>query len=330
MRRTRVGPRLCLWKKPGSSLCKAGAGGGRSRGSARAPVIVLALVMAAAAALLAWRATDSIGRGPRRRAQGELGAANTIVSLAPSITEIVFSLGAGDRLVGVTDACDYPLQAQQITSIGPFVHPNLERILAIEPDIVIAAGPMPRGKDRLFKSSGIQVVVVSIRSLGDVFTAIETIAEATGQEEEGAELIAGLNERLARMPALPARRPTVFFEIWNDPLTSPGRDSFLTEVVEKAGGRSITADLPGDYVRISPDFVLQQDPDAIVMGYMTGSGTGIATLRKRIGWAELKAVRSGMVLDDLDSDALLRPGPRLVDAIEELAGRLAPAKGPGT
>ena len=328
MRRTRVGPRLCLWRKPGSSLCKAGTAGARSRGSVRIPVIVLALVMAAAAALLAWRAATGIS--PRRRAQDEPGGARTIVSLAPSITEIVFSLGAGDRLVGVTDACDYPPQAQQLTTVGPFVHPNLERILALEPDMVIAGGPMPRGKDRLFASSGIQVVVVSIRGLGDVFTAIETIAEATGQAEEGAELIAGLNEKLAGLPAPLATRPTVFFEIWNDPLTSPGRNSFLTEVVEKAGGRSITADLPGDYVRVSPDFVLQQDPDVIVMGYMTGSGSGIAALKKRIGWAELKAVESGMVLDDLDSDVLLRPGPRLVDAIEELAGRLALVKGTGT
>lgn len=252
-----------------------------------------------------------------------------VVSLAPSVTEIVFALGMGDCLVGATKYCDWPPQARQVERVGGFGTPNVERLLALRPDLVVAAGFERKEAIDILRGSGIRVLDVRIRNFDELFEAITTIGGGTGRTSQAGALVAAMRAELdaaARRCArvAPERRPRVFVEIWHDPLTTAGGPSFLNDLICRAGGVNVAADLPQSHPRVNPEKIIDWNPDVIVTAYMGRPGQMASQVAGRIGWADVKAVRDGRIIDDIPPDLLLRPGPRLVEGVKTLAERLYP------
>ncbi|MGQ9575959.1 MAG: ABC transporter substrate-binding protein [Thermoguttaceae bacterium] len=252
-----------------------------------------------------------------------------IVSLAPSTTEMLFALDLGDCLVGVTDCCDYPPQARRIPCVGGFGAPNLERLLALCPDLVVAAGLENPGIADLLRRSGIQVIELRIRSFEELFAALRHIAHAAGRPHQADQLVAqmqaelnALADRFATVPR--DQLPRVFVELWDDPLMTVGGTSFLDEVISRAGGINVAHELPQPYPHVSPEKVIQWNPDVIVLGHATGSAKAAAQMATRIGWARISAVQHGRIIDQIAPDLMLRPGPRLIDGVKALADLLHP------
>ncbi len=271
----------------------------------------------------------SIGRGARPSG-GPKANALRIVSLAPSVTEIVFALGLGDCLVGATQYCTWPPEAKHVERVGGFGTPNMERLLALRPDLVIAAGMERKDAADALRQAGSRVLDVTIRSFEELFAAILEIGKAASRPAQALALAAKMRAELdavgRRYASVPLEnRPRVFVEIWHDPLTTAGAASFLNDLIAKAGGVNVAGGLPQAHPRVNPEKVIEWDPDVIVTAYMARPGRAAAQVSGRIGWAGVKAVKNGRTIDDIPADLLLRSGPRLVEGVEALAERLYPA-----
>jgi len=250
-----------------------------------------------------------------------------VISLAPSLTEILFALGLEKNLVGVTEYCDYPPQAQEKPGVGSFMQPNLERILELQPHILLTVNPVPSSVAFVLEQSGIQILQLAQSRLQDLFPAIQRLGELFNATGSAQNLSQDLERRLDSVRRIYAdiplgKRPRVFVEIWHNPLTVPGRDSFITDLVLAAGAVSVTGQMPGDYLTLSQDAVVAMDPEWIIVAEMGESKPTLDALRSRLGWQEIHAVREGNILSDLDPSFFLRPGPRLVEGVETLYRRL--------
>jgi len=266
--------------------------------------------------------TDAIGRQVNLPAHP-----SRIISLAPSVTEVLLLLGAGDRLIGVTTHCRWPAEALTKPKIGDLLNPNFELILAAQPDLVIAS---TAGNDRAavlkLATLGLPVFVTAPRSVEMIFRTVEDIGRITGRATQGEQLVIRMKARLAgirqRLAGLPATR--AFFITWFDPLLAPGKDTFETDVLRLAGVESITAGIDEFYPRCSLEQVMAQDPDVILS--VERMGNPLPDLRQVAGWQRLSAVRTGRVY--VLKEALQHPSPRFVDALEDLARKLHPERFP--
>lgn len=243
-----------------------------------------------------------------------------IVSFAPSNTEILFALGAGDRVVGVTDFCNYPEEANSRARLGGALNPNLEKLTALQPDLVLCIAGMDQFLGKLGEL-GIPTFVVQPTDLEDVLRSIEVIGRLVGEEGRARDLLADLRGRLERLQeelaAVPAdKRVRVFYEVWHDPLMTAGPGSFIHDAITAAGGVNVAADAPKPFCEYSLESVIQKDPQAIVTT-MAESAEALRA-KKRPGWEKVSAVREGRILL-LDPDLITRPGPRLAEGIEQMA-----------
>jgi iron complex transport system substrate-binding protein len=250
-----------------------------------------------------------------------------IVSLAPSVTEILFAAGMGDSVVGVTSFCDYPPEAKHIERVGGLGSPNIEKLLALSPSLVIGTDLRRDGASDLLWASSIPVLELRIRSFRELFAAFEKVGRATGRSERAREMVVAMQKELDGVSSRyggisPKNRPRVFVEIWGDPLTTAGATSFLDEMIRRAGGINVAQDLPQEYPRVNPEMVVQWNPDVIVTCYMGRTGPAAADFTKRIGWSDIVAVRHGRIITDFPAELLLRPGPRLIRGVYLLAERL--------
>jgi iron complex transport system substrate-binding protein len=261
------------------------------------------------------------------------GGARRIVSLAPSLTETLFAIGAGERVVAVTDLCDVPPAARELPKVGGLTSSNLhlESVVAARPDLVVSVGLNQEEAVAALRRLGIAVVVVPTdEGLGEVVAAVRRLGELSGRSA-AAEALAGELERrlaavdgaLAGLPA--AARPRVYFEVWDRPLMTAGPETFLGEIVERAGGANVFADVRGRYVQVSPETVLARDPEVILTAQREGGPRGAADFAARPGWAAVDAVAAGRV-HLLDGDLVSRPGPRAVEALERTAALLHPER----
>ncbi len=271
----------------------------------------------------AWEVTDGVGRRVKVPA-----APKRIVSLAPNTTEILFALGLGDKVVGVTDFCDYPPEAKQKTKVGGMVNPSLEAISFLRPDLVLAtvAGNRPETVARL-ERLGIPVFVVNPEDLQGVFSSIEQVGRATGRREVARVLVQRLRERVEQVTRRVAglKRPRVLYVLWSDPLIVPGKGTFLDDLIRWAGGESISTGALTPYPLFSLEEVVARAPEVIIVS--KGHGQDDQTLLRR--WRDLPtlpAVKAGR-LYTIDGDLLNRPGPRIVDGLEALARILHPGGG---
>ena len=252
------------------------------------------------------------------------------VSLAPNLTEIVYAIGAGDRLVGDTEYCNYPPEATRVAKVGDTLHPSVERIIALRPQLVlVSTASQLESFTKELAEHQIAVYVTDPHSLEGVFHSIENLGDLFGETAQAEKLVGNLQARtVAVEKAVSSRKPVrVFYQVSDRPLYTAGRDSFTTDLIRRAGGLSVTEDVPGAWPRYSNESALASQPEAIVLptgGSMSSGNPEAAEPLKKS-----PAVLAGRVYK-INEDHLNRPGPRLVDGLEELARALHPEsfKGP--
>ena len=252
------------------------------------------------------------------------------MSLAPNITEILFALGLGDRIVGVTRYCDYPPEALDKEKVGGLLDPDLEKIRALRPDLVIAFRGNPwSALDRL-RGLGLKVFVLDIgRTLESVPRTIGLIGRITLREEAAAALIRTLEAKALTLAGLLAGgasgKPKVFIQLQGLGLSTCGGESYLNDLLERAGGTNVAGRLKRDWLEYSREQLLQDDPDVIIVLAPTEADFAKARswLETQGGLKEIRAVRTGRIVR-LDENAASRFGPRLYDALFDLARLVHP------
>jgi iron complex transport system substrate-binding protein len=257
-----------------------------------------------------------------------------IVSLAPKNTELLFALGADDRVVGVTSYCNYPPAARTREQIGGFSakSQSVEKILALKPDLVAAAGELHESMIAELERLRIPVVSLGAESLAELDRELVLLGRLTGRETVAARLTEQMKARVARVTATvesiePAKRATVFYHVWSEPLTAAGPKCYLGELISLCGGINIINDVQQRYPHISQEILLARDPDVILAPSAETEPMTIERLKARPGWSQLKAVRSGRIYL-IDGDLVSRCGPRLVDALEIMARSIYPDRFP--
>jgi|SRR5688572_24794395 len=265
-------------------------------------------------------------------------APSRIVSTTPSITEILFALGLGDRVVGVTNYCRYPAEAQKLPRIGTYIQPNLEAIAALKPDLVLIQKNPIRLAEQL-QRIGLNVVEIEYDSVPGTFAAIERMAEATGAAERGRKLSASLRADLDHIRQRSAKLPrrSMIFVVGRTPgtiegIVAVGRASYLNDLIQIAGGVNAFAEATGAYPKITLEQLVARNPEVIVdMGDMTDT-VGVTEEHKRSVVAlwnrmpVLRAVRGKRVFA-VAEDYYVVPGPRMIDAARSFARFLHPEAG---
>jgi len=253
-----------------------------------------------------------------------------VVSLAPSHTEILFAIGAGDQVVGVTEYCTYPPEAQERDLIGGFSANTIsvEKIVSLEPDLVFSVGALQQPVIEALEQMNVTVVALEPGDFEDVYAAIELMGQLTGHEEEAAQVAADMQDRVAavqgKVAAIPdEERLTVFWETYDEPLMTVGSASFTHQLIELAGGVNIFADLAEAYPQINAEEVVEHNPAVIMAADSHGDALTLEQITQRPGWEQVAAVQSGRI-HLFDADMVSRTGPRLAQVLEEMAQALYP------
>ena len=238
-----------------------------------------------------------------------------VVSLAPSATEMIFAAGAGDRLVGVTTYCNYPEEARSIEKIGDTQTPNVERIIALRPDVVfVSTASQLEAFMNTLQQQNIAVYVTDPKGIGGVTDNLRTLGRLFGSEKKAEKLADELQRRAAAVDenVVGEPQPKVFVQISKEPLFTIGRDAFLTEVIARAGGRSVTREVPSGFPKLSKETASAMNPDLIILSDSEDNREPNEVFRNS------PAVTNGRVYR-INADIISRPGPRLVDALEQIA-----------
>ena len=246
-----------------------------------------------------------------------------LVSLAPNITEIVYALGLGDELVGNTDNCDFPPQAKDKPHVGAMVNPSLERIVALKPDLALGTPEANRREtaDQL-ERLGIPLYGVTASTLEGTLASIEDLGRILGRAAQARSLAAQMQARIDRVEKQTEGRPKpkVLFVVWYRPLITVGPHTFIADVIRAAGGIPVGENLHGEWPRLSLEELLPLDPKVILFPKTESFSPSKQEFQTLPGWKNLQAVKEGRMF--FVSETIMRPGPRLVDALEELAGIL--------
>ena len=252
-----------------------------------------------------------------------------IISIAPSNTEILFALGLADRVVGVTDYDDYPPAVKEKPSVGGYTMPNIEKIVEIQPDLILATSVHEQRIIPQLEERGLTVFALAPKTLDDVLAAITLVGEITGQEKEASRLVAEMQGRIKavidRTANLPqGQRPRVFYITWHDPLMAPGSGTFQDDLIGKAGGINISRDLIG-YANISLEAIIVANPEVMIAGVGHGN---MANLTSRFIETEPRLrdteARQSNRIYEVDGNLVSRPGPRIVEGLEALARLIHP------
>jgi len=243
-----------------------------------------------------------------------------IVSLAPSNTEILFALGLGDKVVGVTDWCDYPPEALEKEKVGSYDTPDIEKIVALNPDLVLVA--YGTTMDVINNLVGLELTVFGIKStdLDDVLNDIRTVGEITGKKVEAQALTSEMESRIQAVTDQTEeleQRPRVFYIVWHDPLWTAGSETFIHELIEKGGGVNICQDING-YATITLEEVVARNPEVIITSEWSFDWAINAALLEDTEARQNNRIYQG------DDDLVQRPGPRLVEGLEWFAHFIHP------
>ena len=252
-----------------------------------------------------------------------------IVSLAPSNTEILFALGLGDKVVGVTEYCNYPQEAMTKPKVGGFSNVDIEKVVSLEPDLVLATHIHGKTVIPALEKLGLTVVAITPGSLNEVLDSITLVGKITGQSREASKLINDLGTRIeAVMDKIrilsPDQKPRVFYITWHAPLMTAGTETLADDVISSAGGQNIAYDISGDKA-INLETVIYRDPQVIVASVGMGSGEDLPWQYVQ---TEPRLENTQALLNDrvykIDGDVIHRPGPRIVDALEQMTQFIHP------
>lgn len=268
--------------------------------------------------------TDQLGRAVAIKA-----APQRIVSLAPSNTEILFALDLGERIVGVTDYCTYPPEAKEKPSIGGFSTPNIEEIIVKSPDLVLANVIHKDKAIPQLESKGLSVVALNPKTIDEVFAAITLVGKVTGAEKEAARLVADMKDRIKHITDRTSRlaesqKKRVLEIVWHDPLMAAGSGTLHDELINKAGGINIAHNLT-DYADISLEAVIAANPEVMIADVGMGEGENLPFqfLMSELRLKDTDARKNNRVYP-INVEIVSHPGPRTVDALEQLANFIHP------
>ncbi|HUW41952.1 MAG TPA: cobalamin-binding protein [Rectinemataceae bacterium] len=292
---------------------------------------VATLALAAVALCLATAepvsATDSEGRPLSLTAP-----AARVVSLSPGITETLFAIGAGSRVVGVTTYCDWPVAAKSRPKVGGFSASTIsvEKIVALKPDFVIGSGNIHRSVEEALVRLGIPVFTYAPSGFEEIARDMKALGALTdsarGAEAAADSMLATIAKVRVALADLPASaRPTVFWEIYDEPLMTCGAATFQHFILEAAGGRDIFADLPGSWPRVGAEDVIRRAPAWILGADDHGDKMSVAQIASRPGWSTIPAVRDGRVVL-VPAAIVSRPGPRVAEGVLAVAMVLYPER----
>ena len=268
--------------------------------------------------------TDMIGRTVTLD-----GIPGKIVSLAPSNTEILFSLGLDDKIVGVSDYCDYPEAALEKPKIGGFSTSDVEKIVATEPDLILVTDMHVDEILPALEKLGQTVVVIDPRNLDEVLESFTLIGEITGTGSKASQIVKDLEKRVNTIKDKTGKltadeKPRVFYVMWHDPLMTVGNDTRIHELIETAGGTNIYADTVG-YPTVELETLVEADPQVIIAGTAMGEGADapfqFAKTEERLKSSE---ARENDRVYEINTDIVGRPSERMIDGLEQLAAMIHP------
>jgi iron complex transport system substrate-binding protein len=244
-----------------------------------------------------------------------------LVCLMPSVVDDVYALGAGADVIAVTDFVKYPKEARSKPSVGLLLSPSIETIFSLHPDLVLGDGGM-NGTATLkqLEKLGIPVFMVNPHGVEGIYASIESLGLALNREQSARELVGSLRERVAAVRRQVSGKPVVsiLMPLWYDPIVTIGKHAFITNLIEIAGGRSVTSDIGQEWPQVSLEAVLARAPEALLL--VRGSKMSLAQIRGRPGWASLPAMKNNRVY--YVDDRIDFPSPVAFDAMEELAKQL--------
>jgi ABC-type Fe3+-hydroxamate transport system substrate-binding protein len=247
-----------------------------------------------------------------------------VACLIPSVVDIVYSLGAGGDVVAISDFTKYPKEALQKPSIGLPINPSIETIVALHPDLVLGSGDLNTLEFvGHLERVDIPVFMVNPHGLEGIYTSILSLAKALNRETDANALVSRLRARVDAVKTRIAGKPKlrIFMAIWYDPVMTVGKRAFISEIIEAAGGLSVTDDIAQEWPTVSLETIVSRQPDALLL-VESGSKITIADLKMQPGWKHLKAVREGRVY--YIDDRIQYPSPIAFDALEDLAKQFHP------
>ncbi len=247
-----------------------------------------------------------------------------LLSLAPSNTEILFALGLGDRIVGVTDFCDFPQEAKEKEKVGGFADPNIEKIISLEPDLIFAVSGLQDTAVERLRDEGFNVFVVNrktVDELTDVIRRVGEVADVAGNSDELADELEDRISAVREKVSEATSTPSVFYEVYSEPLMTAGKNTVINDVIGVAGGASLGNESNEDYPQFSLETLIEQDPDVYFAS--TGSMSEPKDIAAREGWEGLSVSANGRI-HVIDENIINRSGPRLIDALEQFAELIHP------
>jgi iron complex transport system substrate-binding protein len=272
-------------------------------------IIFLTVLMFAAAGT-----ADSIAEGalPER-----------IISLTPATTEILFALGLDDKIIAVSSYCTWPVKAMKKEKIGSFSNPNIEKIITLKPDLVMVTGMEQENMRSLLARLGIKYISVDPKDIDELMSSIEQIGIVTGSLTKAKAINKEIRDVLEKIAIAVSEKgdypkPRIYMEIWHNPIMSPGRGSFVDDMITRAGGINITSDIRRSYSRIDPEQIIFRNPEKIILAYMKPDIWVRENFSNRPGWRDIQAVKEKKIYTGIDPDTILRPGPRISQGLIKL------------
>jgi iron complex transport system substrate-binding protein len=286
-------------------------------------LLALLFMLATGSPASALTVRDMLGRDVTLAASPQ-----RIVSLVPSVTETIFALGGQARLVGRTDWCDSPEAAREKPSVGGMINPSIETIVKLKPDLVVATDEGNREETVVqLRRIGIPVYLVHAHRVAEMLDMVKRLGDLIERPESVGGLVTSIQARIdgIRRRVDARRTPSVLYVLWPEPLIVPGRASHITELIEMAGGRSITASLGESYVRLSLEAAVARAPEVIILADHSSAGTaaGRQSPEKWQRLVSVPAIRAGR-LHSIDLSILHRYGPRVSEGLELLARMIHP------
>ncbi len=251
-------------------------------------------------------------------------APERIISLAPSHTEILYALGLGDKIVGVTAFCDYPAEALELEKVGDYMGINFEKIIELEPDLIVNYGQLDDDASKIYSDAGIPVLSFLPESIDEVINTIKQIAAATDTVEEGDALVKSMEDHRDEIVAKVQTVDTVkvFYEIWHDPLMAAGAGSFMDSLINLANGTNVASDAEGAYPSYDIEQLVENDPEVYLTANDLPDKT-VESISARPGYEDISAIKNGDI-HILDGNISSRPGPRIVEGLELVARAIHP------
>lgn len=247
-----------------------------------------------------------------------------IISIAPSVTEVIYAVGAGDKLIAVDLSSNYPNETESLPKIANYPTLDIEAIITLNPDLILGAGITSQDNVDVLENQGVTVFILAPFDVEDVIEGIKVVGLITNHESEANLLKNSLQERLDGIKQNITSftfEPKIYIEYFSEPLYTFGKGTYGHDLIELAGGINIAENATGLYPQINNEFVITQNPDIIFYAKGPWTTTNVSTISSRTGWNIINAVKNGHIYP-INEDWVSRGGPRIVDALEEMHSKM--------